>query len=376
MIKIVADENIEFVREAFSKLGKLSVLPGRKISRKDLVDADVLLIRSVTQVNERLLANTKVKFVGTATIGNDHVDKNYLNSHNTYFRDAAGCNSDAVVEYVFTALFQQATVQNITLENKTIGIVGVGNIGSRVARIANVLGLKVLKNDPPLKRKTNSSDYLKLDELMKADIVTIHVPLIKAGMDKTLHLFDQQRLNKLKDRSILINTSRGSVIDNNELNKVISDKKLNVVLDVWEKEPKINIELLDKVKIATPHIAGYSLEGKVNGTMILYKALCDFLKVSPTWKPQLPIIEDRITASDSNLETTLQSIFTSIYNINKDDLNLRKIAEFEVKEGEAYFDSLRRNYLLRREFSNYTLKLSNQNKKLEKLLKTFRFKIE
>ena len=195
-------------------------------------------------------------------------------------------------------------------------------------------------------------------------------------MDKTLHLFDQQRLNKLKDRSILINTSRGSVIDNNELNKVISDKKLNVVLDVWEKEPKINIELLNKVKIATPHIAGYSLEGKVNGTMILYKALCDFLKVSPTWKPQLPIIEDRITASDSNLETTLQSIFTSIYNINKDDLNLRKIAEFEVKEGEAYFDSLRRNYLLRREFSNYTLKLSNQNKKLEKLLKTFRFKIE
>ena len=376
MTEIVADENIEFVKEAFSGFGTLTVLPGRKISKKDLLNADVLLVRSVTKVNESLLAGTKVKFVGTATIGSDHIDKNYLAANNIFFTDAAGCNSDAVKEYVFTALFQIAEEQKLTLKNKTMGIVGVGNIGSRVAQIANAMGMKVLKNDLPLKRKSNSNEYLELDELMQADIITIHVPLIKQGIDKTHHLFDEARLNKLKDGTILINSSRGSVIDNDALTKIISEKKLLVILDVWENEPTINRDLLNKVKIATPHIAGYSLEGKVNGTVILYKALCNYLKISSTWAPQLPAVNDKFNISDNKVQQSLQKVFSSVYNIRKDDSSIRKINEIDSKERGSYFDSLRKNYSLRREFTNYKIGLGSNNKELEEILNVLRFNVE
>ena len=376
MIKIVADENIEFVKEAFSAMGTLTALPGRKISKNDLLDADALLVRSVTQVNESLLAGTKVKFVGTATIGSDHIDKEYLADNNIFFTDSAGCNSDAVKEYVFTAIFLIAEEQKLNLKDKTLGIVGVGNIGSRVAKVADSMEIKVLKNDPPLKRKSDSPEYLELDELMQADIITIHVPLIKDGIDKTHHLFDEARLKKLKDGTILINSSRGSVIDNNALAKIISDKKLTVILDVWENEPNINKELLDKVKIATPHIAGYSLEGKVNGTVILYKALRNYLKISSTWIPQLPEVNDEIIISDVKTQQSLQKVFSSIYNIRKDDFIIRKINELTNKERGSYFDSLRKNYLLRREFINYKIRLGSNNNELEGILNVLRFKIE
>jgi erythronate-4-phosphate dehydrogenase len=375
MIKIIADENIEFLEEAFSALGELTKLPGREISNKALREADALLIRSVTQINESLLSETKIKFVGTATIGSDHVDKDYLSSKKIFFTDAAGCNSDAVTEYFFTALFQIAAEENIDLRNKTLGIVGVGNIGGRIERMAKAIGLGVLKNDPPLKRNTDSQEYLELDELMEADIITLHVPLIKEGVDKTLHLFDRERLNKLKYRSILINTSRGPVIDNAALNEIIFHKKLSVILDVWENEPNINTELLNKVKIGTPHIAGYSLEGKVNGTVILYKALCYFLKVSPTWKPQLPEVNKKITISDAEVQQSLQEIFSSIYKIREDDLKTREIKNLDTKDRGIYFDSLRKNYPLRREFPNYSVQLNTQNTELEKIIKVLGFRI-
>lgn len=376
MIKIVADENIEFVNEAFSDLGELTVLPGRKISKDDLLEADILLVRSVTQVKESLLAGTKIKFVGTATIGSDHIDKNYLATNNIYFTDAAGCNSDAVKEYVLTALFKIAEEQNLVLKNKTIGIVGVGNIGSRIERIAKTFGMNVLKNDPPLKRKSNSPEYLELDELMRADIITIHVPLIKEGIDKTHHLFDEERINKMKDGTILINSSRGSVVDNNALTKIISKKELAVILDVWENEPNIKMELLNMVKISTPHIAGYSLEGKVNGTVILRKALCNYLKSSSPWVPKLPPVNDKIVTSKTEIQQSLQKIFSSIYDIRKDDSQIRKITEVDNKERGSYFDSLRKNYLLRREFTNYKVEMRNENNVLEEMLKTLRFSVE
>lgn len=376
MIKIIADENIEFLEEAFSSLGELTKLSGRKISNKELNEADVLLIRSVTQINESLLRGTNIKFVGTATIGRDHVDKDYLASNKIFFTDAAGCNSDAVTEYVFTALCQIAAGENIDLRNKAIGIVGVGNIGGRIARLAKEIGLEVLKNDPPLKRKTDSREYLELDELMEADIITLHVPLNKDGIDKTLHLFDSERLHKLKDNTILINTSRGPVIDNASLNETITPKKLSVVLDVWENEPNINTGLLNKVKIGTPHIAGYSLEGKVNGTVILYKALCNFLKVPPTWEPKLKTANEKIIISSTEVQQSLQEIFSSIYKIREDDLSTRKIMNLDAKERANYFDLLRKNYPLRREFPNYSVKMKTWNTKIENIIKAFRFKLE
>ena len=243
-------------------------------------------------------------------------------------------------------------------------------------QIAKTFGMKVLKNDPPLKRKSNSSEYLELDELMQADIITIHVPLIKQGIDKTIHLFDEERLNKLKDGMILINSSRGSVIDNVVLSKIILKKKLSVILDVWENEPNINQELLNKVKIASPHIAGYSLEGKVNGTVILHKALCKYLKVSSTWVPKLPPVDDKIVTSNTEIQQSLQKIFSSIYDIRNDDSQIRKINEIDNKERGSYFDSLRKNYLLRREFTNYKVQMRNGNNELEKMLKTLRFTVE
>jgi len=376
MIKIVADENIEFVKQAFSELGTLTVLPSREISKNDLLDADILLVRSVTKVNESLLAGTKTKFVGTATIGSDHIDKTYLAANNISFTDAAGCNSDAVKEYIFTALYQIAEEENIKLKNKTIGIVGVGNIGGRVARVANAMGINVLKDDPPLKRKSNSPEFLELDELMQADIITIHVPLIKEGIDKTHHLFDEARLNKLKNGTILINSSRGSVVDNTALAKIISEKKLSVILDVWENEPNINLDLLNKVKIATPHIAGYSLEGKVNGTVILYKELCNYLNVSSTWFPQLPAINDNIIISDPETQQSFQKVFSSIYDIRRDDSSFRKINELGDKERRSYFDSLRKNYALRREFTNYKIRSDSDNKEIEGMLNVLRFNVE
>ncbi len=376
MLKIVADENIEYVKEAFSEFGNLSILSGRNISNEDLIEADILLVRSVTNVNENLLSGTKIKFVGTATIGSDHIDKNYLTLKNIFFTDAAGCNSDAVTEYVFTALFQIASEQNITLRNKTIGIVGVGNIGSRVAHIAEVLGLNILKNDPPIKRKTGFTDYYDLDQLMNADIITIHVPLIKEGIDKTHHLFDYSRLNKLKNETILINTSRGSVIDNKVLTDIIQRKKLNVILDVWENEPFLNRELLNNVNIGTPHIAGYSLEGKANGTIILYNTLCEFLKKPKTWRPQLPEVKDKIILPELKTQDSLQKALSFVYKIKEDDLKLKKINEIDEAKESAYFDSLRKNYPLRRELSNYKIKMITRNEELDKILKAFRFDVE
>lgn len=376
MIRIVADENIEFVREAFTALGELFVLPGRNISKKELINADALLVRSVTKVNKDLLEGTKIKFVGTATIGNDHIDKKYLASRKIFFTDAAGCNSDAVAEYVFAALLQLANELDVKLKNKLIGIVGVGNIGSRVAHLAETLGMKVLKNDPPIKRSTYLDDYLELDELMRADIITLHTPLIKEGADKTSHLFDYTRLKKLKDEAILINTSRGPVIDNKALVETIDNKNLNVILDVWENEPNINPELLNKIKIATPHIAGYSLEGKVNGTVILYRALCDFLNIVPAWKPVLTKTEnDIINLPSMQIQESLHKIFSHTYKIKEDDKNLRQLNNLEESVRGGFFDSLRKDYPLRREFSNYKVKMNGRDNELENILKTFRFEV-
>src|ERR1035437_5505412 len=223
-MKIIADENIIFVGEAFSELGEVHLYSGREITNALLKDADVLLVRSVTNVNADLLEGTNVKFVGTATIGTDHVDTTYLSEKNIRFVDARGCNSDAVAEYVFTALLKISNEQNFELKGKSIGVVGVGNIGSRIVRLAKVLGMKTLQNDPPLRRKTGEERFLDLKDLMDVDIITFHVPLNMDGEDRTYHLFDYEKLNSLKDDAIIINASRGPVIQNSSLEELICKK--------------------------------------------------------------------------------------------------------------------------------------------------------
>jgi len=377
-MKIIIDENIAFAEEAFSALGNVKLLDGRNLKNKDVNDTDALIVRSVTDVDEDLLRNSNIKFVGTATIGTDHIDLDYLLNNNIEFSDAKGCNADSVAEYVFTALFNIASQQNISLKGKTIGVVGVGNIGSRVVRIAEVLGLKILKNDPPLERRGTGKNYVSLDDVLKADIITLHVPMIYEGADLTFHLLNQNNLKYIKEGTIIINTSRGAVIDNSSLFEEANRKDLYLILDVWENEPSINTDLLLKTELATPHIAGYSIEGKVNGTKMIYDALCRYLKVQPTWKPKLPRIEfnKQELPKSSNEEKRFYNLLSSIYNIENDDEQLRKILNYKPGERAAYFDMLRKKYPLRREFGNYTIKISDEEIHLKPFLESLRFRVE
>jgi len=292
-MNIIVDENIAYAKKAFSEYGDVQLVDGREITNQLLINVDTLLVRSITSVNRYLLDGTKVKFVGTATIGSDHVDLNYLKMNNITFADAKGCNANSVAEYVFTALLKIAVEKKINLSEKAIGIIGIGNIGSRVVKIAKAIGMRVLKNDPPLEREAIGDNFVSLDEALQADIITLHVPLNETGKDKTVHLLNDQNLKKIRKGTILINTSRGAVIDNDALYNIAQRKKLYNILDVWENEPGVNIDLLKITKIGTSHIAGYSLEGKVNGTGMIYYALCNFAGIPPSWKPELPEVGNK-----------------------------------------------------------------------------------
>jgi erythronate-4-phosphate dehydrogenase len=333
-------------------------------------------------VNKDLLDGTGVKFVGTATIGTDHIDLEYLSSRGIRFADAKGCNADAVTEYVFAALFRILSSKKIDLlnNNLTIGIAGIGNIGSRVANIAEILGFKVLKNDPPLERVQGSRGFVSLEEILSADIITFHVPLNMDGKDKTYHLMDYEKLSMLKQNSIIINTSRGPVIDNNDLKKILNEKKITAVLDVWENEPSIDTQLLNMAETGTPHIAGYSFEGKLNGTIMIYSALTRFLGIGkdPDWMSLSPALNENIlnVNTESNPGESLNQAVQMVYDIKKDDLNLRKIITLQEDRRGIYFDQLRKEYPLRRELKNYSVRLSRKNSELEKILKAFRINIE
>jgi erythronate-4-phosphate dehydrogenase len=377
-MNIIIDANIAYAEKAFSTLGNSKLVDGRTLTNKDVKDADILIVRSITAVNEQLLKNSKVRFVGTATIGTDHIDINYLKNQNIAFVDAKGCNADSVAEYVFTALLKVASEKKLSLKDKIIGVVGIGNIGSRVIRLANSLGMKVLKNDPPLKRKGIGDNYVDFGEILKADIITFHVPLSFEGGDITFHLINERNLKEIKGGTIIINSSRGAVIDNAALSTESSKKDFELVLDVWEDEPSVNTKLLTKTKIATPHIAGYSFEGKVNGTKIIYDALCKILNTKSSWQLEMPTIENKeVRLPDGRTEEEkLYRLFSSIYNLEKDDELMRKILNYGINEQPGYFDLMRKKYPVRREFSNYTINISESEIRLKSILENFRFKVK
>lgn len=376
-MKLIVDENITLARQAFSGFGKLKLINGRAISNSELLDTDTLIVRSITRVNEELLKSSKVKFVGTVTIGTDHIDLNYLSRINIAFADAKGCNADSVAEYVFTALLKVATEEKKSLKEKTIGVVGIGNIGSRIVKLAKSLGMILLKNDPPLERKGIGENYFSLDEILGCDIITFHVPLNLEGIDKTFHLINKSNLKKINHDTIIINTSRGSVIDNEALLEETNKKDFRLIMDVWEGEPSINIKLLEKTKVGTAHVAGYSYEGKVNGTKMIYDSLCRYLNVEATWHPNLPEIQNnelKIPSGQTD-EEKLYKLFKSIYDLERDDSLLRKISDYNSNEQADYFDKLRKEYSVRRVFSNYIVHLSDTDKHLASILESFRFQV-
>ena len=364
-MKIVADPNIPFVREAFAALGQVVLMPGRTISPETIRDADVLLVRSVTPVHAGLLGGSHVKFVATATIGTDHVDEGYLARQGIGFASAAGSNANSVAEYVVAALLELAHRGSFRLRDKTLGVVGVGNIGARVVRYAEGLGMRVLQNDPPRQQAEGLSDFVTLDRVLaEADVVTVHVPLLET----TRHMFHHENLQRV----ILLNTARGAVVDNPALLKAIDGDRIpGAVLDVWENEPNISPELLDIVDIGTPHIAGYSLDGKVNGTRLIYEAACKFFGITPTWHPDpppppVPHVELSVSSGEDD-EEMLRRVINRVYDITTDDVALQK--------NELAFDKLRANYPIRREFFNTELVLRGASDSLRAKFVSLGFKI-
>ncbi|KGQ13862.1 Erythronate-4-phosphate dehydrogenase [Beauveria bassiana D1-5] len=341
-----------YARELFSRLGEVTAVPGRPIPVDTLTNADALMVRSVTKVNAELLDGKGIKFVGTATAGTDHVDEAYLQSAGVAFSAAPGCNAIAVVEYVFSSLLMLAERDGFELKDRTVGIVGVGNVGSRLQARLEAWGVRTLLCDPPRADRGDEGDFVSLEALVQeADIITFHTPLFKSGTYKTLHLADEALISRLKPGAILINACRGPVVDNNALLKCLkAGQNLSVVLDVWEPEPDLNVELLDKVDIGTAHIAGYTLEGKARGTTQVFEAFSNFIGQprQVALDSLLPAPEfGRITLAGPLDQPTLKRLVHLVYDVRRDDAPLRKVA---AQPGE--FDKLRKNYLERREWSS------------------------
>jgi len=360
MINILADENMPYVKELFSDSSNIVFKNGREIISQDLIDIDVLLVRSITQVNEALLTQANaLKFVGSATIGTDHIDKSALDIRNIAWSNAPGCNAIAVAQYVLSSLVNLSAGQQFNLQDKTLAIVGAGNIGKQLSKLCDALSINHFFCDPILEQVGAKGDYLSMDEVVNADIISLHVPITKEGDHPTYHMFDAQRLTQLKTDAILINSCRGDVIDNQALVKHMNmNPSFTAVIDVWQKEPTISHDLLNLVDIATPHIAGYSLEGKARGTFMLYEKWCEMNKkpVTKSLTSLLPTATvNTITLKNSLALDDIKQLVRLTYDVRDDDDLIRHVG----KSGKG-FDNLRKQYKVRREFSALTINAKNQ----------------
>ncbi len=381
-MKIVADANIPFVRECFSSVGSVEILSGRDITPGVLADAEALLVRSITPVNRELLAGTGVRFVGTATIGFDHVDLAYLEQNGIGFTSAPGSNANSAAEYVLAALLEIGRRHQLRLEGKSIGVIGVGNVGSRVAAKCEALGMRVLRNDPPLQRQTGDPKYVPLEALYGCDFLTIHTPLTRDGVDKTHHLADAGFFSSLKPGAAFLNAARGAIVDSPALKAAVRSGHLRaVVLDVWEGEPRIDTELLEMVDLGTPHIAGYSFDGKVAGMIMIYRALCTHFGLTPRFdvadflpQPEVPRVE--VATAGFNDEELLCRTVQQVYDIRRDDRDLRRVVHEPAEARGRYFDTLRKNYPTRREFPNTTVILNPSRADLARKLQGIGFRAE
>jgi erythronate-4-phosphate dehydrogenase len=380
-MKIIADANIPFVRECFSSIGDVEVFGGREITREIVADADVLLVRSITPVFADLLTGSKVRFVATATIGFDHVDVDFLRHHHIGFASAPGSNANSAAEYVIAGLLEIGQKHNITLEGKSIGIIGVGNVGSRVAKKCQALGMRVFLNDPPLYRQTDDAKYLPIQELFGCDFMTLHTPLTFEGIDKTFHLASKKFFESLKQDCVFINASRGGVVDSAALKAAMQSGRLKaVVLDVWENEPKIDVDLLKRVDIGTSHIAGYSLDGKIAGLMMIYRSVCEYFGVEPKFDANdfLPEPEVKVINLNQDFEDEQKALWDTVrkaYRIDKDDIRLRQLLNEPVENRGRFFDNLRKNYHVRREFQNTEVIVKESSRSLAEKLEGIGFKV-
>ncbi len=378
-MRIIVDTNIPFAEEAFSPFGEVVLLPGRTMENKDLKGADALIVRSITKVNEGLLEGHDLKFVGTATIGTDHLDIPFLERKGIPWSSAAGCNARSVVEWVMTVFFDYAQSYQLPWRDLKVGIVGHGNIGSRLAPLLRKLGVEVLVNDPPLARAGQLDEHVSLEQVLtECDVVTCHVPYIREGEDCTHHLLSWEELAMMKPRSAVVNASRGVVLNNEAALKYGRTDSLVFLLDVYENEPNPDRDLIQYALHASPHVAGYSLEGKTNGTSRMVQELARALDQESNWKPDLGVPEKSTLVPEGRKEElVLSETLMKVCPVRRDTSHLREglAIEDENRRGE-HFDQLRKNYPVRREFVNYTIDPSCISNDLTEVFRILGFQIK
>lgn len=373
-MKIIVDDKIPYIRGSFEGVAEVIYLPGAKTTPEIVKDADAIVTRTRTICNEKLLSGSSVKFIATATIGYDHIDTDYCEVAGIKWTNAPGCNSKSVEQYIASTLMVLAETRNLQLKDLCIGVVGVGNVGSKVARICEIFGMKVLRNDPPRERAEGSVQFVSIQQVIKeADIITLHVPLNMKGEDATFHLGNELFLNSLKKNPVLINSCRGEVVETNAVKDALKSGRISgFVCDCWENEPDIDLELLGMTELATPHIAGYSKDGKANGTRMSVQAISDFFGLGlNNWQPSGvelpldPIIEiDGLGLSEQQI---ISKAILHTYDIRNDDRDLRNNVE--------KFEQLRGDYPPRREFPAYTIKAKNVDVRTIEKLKQIGFKV-
>lgn len=363
---ILADENIPLVDEFFAGFGKIRRMPGRSINRAALENVDVLLVRSVTRVDRELLEGSAVRFVGTCTIGTDHLDLDYFEQAGIEWASAPGCNARGVVDYVLGSLLALSEVCGEALARRRFGVVGAGEVGGRLLEVLRGLGWDVRVCDPP-RQVREAGDFASLDEILaECDVISLHTPLTLGGDWPTFHLFDQARLSRLRPGTWLINASRGAVVDNAALRDLLLQRPdLEAVLDVWEGEPQVDVALAGLCRIATPHIAGYSLDGKLRGTAQIYAALCAARGVEPAIElAQLmsgPALTELAFASSADPAEMLATLCRAVYDPRRDDADFRRSLPGDEAQRRAGFDLLRKQYPPRREIDGLKVRIGGHN---------------
>jgi erythronate-4-phosphate dehydrogenase len=367
---IVADENIPLLDEFFAAFGSIRRLPGRAITAADVRDADLLLVRSVTRVDRALLEGSRVRFVGTCTIGTDHLDLDYFAAAGIAWSSAPGCNARGVVDYVLGSVLTLAEREGVDPATRSYGVVGAGQVGGRLVELLRGLGWQVLVCDPP-RQAAEGGDFVDLESIVAdCDVISLHTPL-DVG---TRHLFDAARLAALKPGAWLINASRGAVLDNAALRQLLPQRPdLKAVLDVWEGEPQADVELAALCQLATPHIAGYSLDGKLRGTAQIYQACCRALGL-----PEQVSLDDLLPApwlSEVTLDGgadpawALASLCRAVYDPRRDDADFRRSLIGDAEARRAGFDRLRKHYPMRRELDGLRVRLQGEAPELAALVR-------
>jgi len=369
-MKIIIDNKIPYIKGVLEPYAEVVYLPGNQMTADVVKDADALVTRTRTVCNEAVLSGSRVKFIATATIGFDHIDTDYCKAAGIEWVNAPGCNAESVNQYVSSALFSYSKRKGFDLADKTIGVVGVGQVGSRIAKTCEILGMQVLLNDPPRERAEGSAQFVSLKTIREqADIISFHVPLNRQGIDKTFHMADAEFLQDLRKKPLIINTCRGEVFDTEAVLKAREMNDISgMVIDCWENEPDINLALLKLVDFGTSHIAGYSRDGKANGTKASVQAISSFFNLGINdWEPDdvaapvHPVID--LDGAHRAEQAIMADAVLATYQIENDDKTLRSRTHL--------FEQLRGDYPARREFDSNLIRTNNVEvetiEKLEKL---------